>query len=204
MSYKFLFLLLFLLITNRYSFAQRQEKQPIEFTPMKYQHICELVEGDSPWKTLNFAPLVNPKTIELEAMFSLLIGEWREPDKWVYPPDHNKSGQQIPYHSIRVYLYPTNDYLVKSIDLSDLDIDLKHSFIGEFSNLKGAIAFAVFVADSNIVYVYFRPLKNGKLTGTEERFTYECEYNNPYFNPEKWVDNDRFGSFARELVSIDK
>lgn len=195
---KLIILFIFFLSSRGFCFAE--ENKTLKFSPMRYQHICHLVKGQSPWKTLSFAPLVNPKTIELEAMFSFLIGEWREPSKWVYHSGTNK-GQLIPHHSIRVYLYPVNDKMVSPVNIEDIKMNRERSFIGEFSDLDGATAFAVFVYGTKKVHVFFKyDYESDREAEKFQRFDYECEYNNPSFNPAMWVGNERFGSTVKQLV----
>ena len=202
MSNKLIILLVFLFTCRGLSHAR--DNTQVTFEPTGYVHICHLVEGESPWKTLNFAPMVNPKTMELERMFSLLIGEWRQPEKWRFNEGPRK-GEIIPSHSIHVNLYPVNDLMVSSLDLSDLELDIKTSFVGAFWNLIKAEAYAVFISNSDNVVVYFRRRPNSEVKISHkienyELFYYQCEYPNPTFNPNMWLENERFGPVVKELV----
>jgi hypothetical protein len=183
-------LIIFMFCFTQVEIASSSETSKSDVGPMKYQHTCNLTKGLSPWKTFQFAPSVNPKTLELASMFSLLIAEWTDPTKW-----------DVPHHSINVHFYPVNDFMVSSVNLSELDIDYQSSFIGEFNQLQGAVAFVIFVANSKKVLLQYQYESSNSII--EEPFLhaeYECENINPRFNPVQWLRNKRFGSTVKELI----
>lgn len=157
--------------------------------PMRYQHTCKLVAGESPWRTFHFAPSVDPKTVELATMFAFLIADWAEPERW-----------SVPHHSLKVHFYPVNDFMVSTVDISGLGLDEQTSFIGEFADLKGALAFVIFVSGTKQVILRYQYEAVDSTQEPVREAIYECEHPNPKFNPLMWVENHRFGDTVQNLL----
>ncbi|MCB0392429.1 MAG: hypothetical protein KDD58_14155 [Bdellovibrionales bacterium] len=224
---KYIILLVFVYLSSLKSFAQidtEKDKKSgfVEFTPMKYKYTCNLVQGNSPWKTLVIAPQVHPDTNELDKMVAPIIGRWRDPEKY----------KEFKSHSIYAKFYTTNDPMAYLTEVNEYkDVDLERSFVGDFYSLKCASAVGVFIAQSRELIINYKvhgkdynairareynnnpnnlvkieePVDVCKKANVQpkptEIFYYQCESEHPVFNPQQWVDDQRYGEFAQELMS---
>jgi hypothetical protein len=147
-----------------------------------YHHVCHLESGESPWRTFLFAPKIYQETNDLASMFSLLIAQWTNPQKW-----------KVPHHSLKVNFYPINDYMVRHLKTDNYNLDPETSFVGEFTDLKGATAFVIFPSDKSELILLFKyeSEENSRENFREAR--YNCEEPNPRFSRGRWLQSTRFG-----------